>query len=122
MKNKADEIDIKYKILKILEETPNINQREMAEKLGLSLGKTHYVVRALIDRGWIKLDNFRRSKYKPGYAYYLTKKGISEKSYLGLAFLARKQDEYKKLKDEIDTLKLEVSTENNFESREKGTK
>jgi Transcriptional regulators len=108
MKIKSDDMDIKLKILKIFENNPNINQREMAEKLGLSLGKTHYVIRALIDRGWIKIGNFKRSKYKSGYAYYLTKKGVSHKADLGIAFLARKQDEYQRLKEEISKLESEV--------------
>ena len=116
MKQKADDMDIKFKILKILEKSPNINQRQMAERLGLSLGKTHYVIKALIDRGAIKITNFKRSKYKSGYAYYLTKKGLSEKTDLGVAFLARKQDEYQRLKEEISKLESEVLEDKTIDS------
>ena len=64
--------DTDYKILKILEGNPNLTQRQIAKKLNLSLGKTNYVIRALIDSGWVKLNNFKRSDHKIGYIYLLT--------------------------------------------------
>ena len=64
--------DTDYKILKILEDNPNLTQRQIAKKLNLSLGKTNYVIRALIDSAWVKLNNFRRSDQKIGYIYLLT--------------------------------------------------
>ena len=69
--------DTDYKILKILEDNPNLTQRQIAKKLNLSLGKTNYVIRALIDSGWVKLNNFRRSDQKIGYIYLLTPQGIA---------------------------------------------
>ena len=108
--------DIEYKVLKILEQDPKLTQRELANELGLSLGKTHYVIRALVDRGWLKLKNFRRSNHKAGYAYYLTKKGLVEKSYLGVTFLRRKQVEYDLLQKEIKELKLEVNPIENIDN------
>ena len=100
--------DTEYIVLKILKDNPRMTQRQMAQKLGLSLGKTNYVVRALIDKGWVKLSNFKRSDNKLGYIYVLTPKGVSEKSILAQNFLKRKSEEYNKLKIEIERLKNEL--------------
>ena len=99
-----DSSDSEYKILKLLEENPNLTQRQVAEKLGVSLGKTHYLIRALIDKGLLKLSNFKNSDNKIAYLYVLTPKGISEKTELARAFLSRKKEEYSKLKSEIEEL------------------
>ncbi len=72
--------ELEYRALKILEQQPDLTQRQLAEKLGVSLGKTHYLVKSLIDVGWVKLDNFQRSDNKWGYAYLLTPMGIVEKA------------------------------------------
>ena len=85
-----------------------MTQRQMAKELGLSLGKTNYVVRALVDKGWVKLTNFKRSDNKLGYIYLLTPEGVSEKSILAQNFLKRKSEEYNKLKIEIEMLKNEL--------------
>jgi len=103
--------EIQFKALKLLDKNPNFSQRELSAELGVSLGKTHYVVKALINMGWVKLDNFRRSDNKLGYAYLLTAKGISEKANITVRFLARKQLEYDALRDEIEQLKAEVGEE-----------
>ena len=100
--------DTEYIILKILKDNPKMTQRQMAKELGLSLGKTNYVVRALVDKGWIKLTNFKRSDNKLGYIYLLTPEGVSEKSVLAQNFLKRKSEEYNKLKIEIEMLKNEL--------------
>ena len=100
--------DAEYIILRILKDNPKVTQREMAKELGLSLGKTNYVVRALIDKGWVKLSNFKRSDNKLGYIYLLTPEGISEKSILAQNFLNRKSEEYNRLKKEIEILKNEL--------------
>ena len=100
--------DTEYKILKILEANPNLTQRQMAKDLNVSLGKTNYVIRALIDKGWLKLSNFKRSDNKLGYIYLLTPTGVSEKSILAQNFLNRKSEEYNKLKIEIERLKNEL--------------
>lgn len=100
--------ETQFKALKLLEQNPHFSQRELSAELGVSLGKTHYVVKALINMGWVKLDNFRRSDNKLGYAYLLTAKGISEKASITARFLARKQLEYDALRDEIEQLKTEV--------------
>ena len=100
--------DTEYIILKILKDNPKMTQRQMASELGLSLGKTNYVVRALIDKGWVKLSNFKRSDNKLGYIYLLTSEGLSEKTILAQNFLKRKSEEYNRLKKEIETLKNEL--------------
>ena len=81
-----------------------MTQRQMASELGLSLGKTNYVVRALVDKGWVKLSNFKRSDNKLGYLYLLTPEGVTEKSILAQNFLNRKSIEYNRLKKEIEKL------------------
>ena len=100
--------ELEYRALKILEQRPDMTQRELAEALGVSLGKTHYLVKSLIDVGWVKLDNFQRSDDKWGYAYLLTPKGIVEKAAITARFLVRKQREYNELQQEIAQLQEEV--------------
>ena len=96
--------------LKLLEKNPELTQRELAAELGISLGKTHYMVKALIDIGWIKLDNFQRSNNKWGYAYLLTPMGLAEKAAITVRFLARKQEEYRRLERQIADLSVEVAS------------
>ena len=100
--------DIQLRALRLLEQNPHLSQRQLSAELGVSLGKAHYVVKALINMGWVKLDNFRRSDNKLGYAYLLTAKGIAEKADITVRFLARKQLEYEALREEIEQLKAEV--------------
>ena len=100
--------ELEYRALKILEQQPDLTQRQLAEALGVSLGKTHYLVKSLIDVGWVKLDNFQRSDNKWGYAYLLTPKGIVEKAAITARFLVRKQREYNELQQEIAQLQREV--------------
>ena len=100
--------DTEYLVLKKLEANPHLTQRKLSKELGLSLGKTNYVINALIDKGWLKLNNFKRSDKKLGYIYLLTPKGISEKTTLAQNFLSRKSEEYNRLKKEIEKLKLEL--------------
>jgi EPS-associated MarR family transcriptional regulator len=100
--------ELEYRVLKILEQQPDLTQRQLAEALGVSLGKTHYLVKSLIDVGWVKLDNFKRSDNKWGYAYLLTPVGIVEKAAITARFLLRKQREHTQLQDEIAQLQEEV--------------
>ena len=72
--------ELEYRLLKILDRKPDLTQRQLAKELGISLGKTHYLIKSLIDVGWVKLDNFQNSDNKWGYAYLLTPKGIVEKT------------------------------------------
>ena len=100
--------ELKYRVLKILENQPELTQRQLAEELGISLGKTHYLVKSLIDVGWVKFGNFQRSDSKWGYAYLLTPIGIVEKAAITARFLVRKQQEYAKLQKDIIQLQEEV--------------
>ena len=79
--------ETQFKLLKLLQERPEATQRELAEALGVSLGKTHYCLRALIDKGWVKARNFGRNPDKLGYAHLLTPRGIEAKARLALSFL-----------------------------------
>ena len=102
------QIDNEYTLLKILKDNPDMTQRQLSKELGLSLGKTNYLIHALMGKGWVKLTNFRRSNKKLGYLYLITPKGIEEKSILAKNFLERKSAEYIKLKEEIEILKSEL--------------
>jgi EPS-associated MarR family transcriptional regulator len=96
-------------LMRLLSDQPAASQREISERLGLSLGKANYLVRALLDKGLVKAQNFRRSDNKMAYAYLLTPKGVAEKVRLTRAFLARKQLEFEALKGEILSLQVEVA-------------
>ncbi len=100
--------DTRFRVLRLLDDNPELSQRELAEALGISLGSAHYLLRALIDRGFIKLSNFTASKDKRRYAYILTPRGLSEKAAITQRFLARKLAEYEALKQEIADLKEPV--------------
>ncbi len=100
--------DTEYLVLKKLEKHTHLTQLELSKELGLSLGKTNYVINALIDKGWLKLNNFKRSDNKLGYIYLLTPVGISEKTILAQKFLRRKSEEYNRLREEIEKLKDEL--------------
>lgn len=101
--------DTRYRLFRLLAEHPRISQRELATALGLSLGKTNYSVRALVERGWVKVQNFRNSENKLAYAYVLTPVGASAKVRATVDFLRRKQAEFARLEDEIEQLRQEVA-------------
>ncbi len=98
------------RILKIVAEEPDLSQRELAQRLGVSLGKTNYLVRALLEKGLLKARNFRRSPNKLQYAYLLTPNGIAAKVRLTREYLERKEAEYEALRAEIRALRQEVKT------------
>ena len=100
--------DTQFRIMLILQENPDLTQRELAEKLGMSVGGLNYCLNALIDKGLVKMQNFSNSKNKFKYVYLLTPIGIAEKVALTTRFLSRKMKEYEALKLEIDALKSEV--------------
>lgn len=96
------------KMLRLLEANPQVNQRDLAQAMGVSLGKANYCLRALLDKGFVKAQNFKNSKNKLAYAYLLTPHGIAAKSGLTARFLKRKMAEYKSLRLEIEALRREV--------------
>lgn len=100
--------EYRYKILKIIEADPEISQRELAGHLGISLGKANFCLRALVQVGLIKVNNFRNNKNKMGYMYILTPKGIEEKASITVRFLKSKTEEYKALQTMIEELRSEV--------------
>ena len=102
--------DTYFRVLRLLQDNPDMTQREIAQSLGLSTSGLNYCLKALIDKGWVKVHNFSQSKNKFGYIYVLTPQGIAEKLALTSRFLKRKLSEYDALKAEIEGLQAEVQT------------
>ena len=100
--------DVRFRVLRLLQDNPELSQRELAAKVGISVGGVHYVLNALVEKGLVKLGNFTASEDKRRYAYILTPKGVAEKARIAKRFLSRKIDEYQELKAEIEELRLEV--------------
>ncbi len=92
--------DTRFRALRLLQDNPELTQREIANQLGLSLGGVNYSIRTLVDKGLLKIQNFRKSKNKMGYAYFLTPRGISEKMAITESFLKRKMREHELLQAE----------------------
>lgn len=104
--------EIKYRLLKLLEQDPELSQRAISTEMGISLGKVNYCLHALIDKGAIKARNFYRNNNKKAYAYYLTPKGLEEKTRVTVKFLQSKIAEYENLKLEIDEIRKEAKRKN----------
>ena len=94
----------KYQLLKSLEQDANLTQRQLSEELGISLGKVNYCLKSLIQRGFVKINNFKNSNHKLQYSYLLTPKGIEEKTKLTIEFLKVKTEEYEELKKEVEKI------------------
>ena len=107
IKSKIQE-EARFQILRLLHENPELNQRELGERVGVSLGAVNYCLRSLGELGFVKVGNFASSQNKLGYAYVLTPTGIAEKVRLTGRFLARKKAEYEALRVEIDALLREI--------------
>ncbi len=101
--------DTYFRVLRMLQDNPDLTQREIAQGLGLSTSGLNYCLKALIDKGWVKVQNFSQSKNKFGYIYVLTPLGISQKMALAASFLMRKMKEYEELKAEIDDVRGELA-------------
>lgn len=101
--------ELRFRVLRALAARPEISQRELAGQLSIALGKANYCVQALIEKGWIKAENFRNSRNKLAYAYVLTPSGLRAKARVTIAFLRRKQAEYAQLEHEIEELRLEAA-------------
>jgi EPS-associated MarR family transcriptional regulator len=98
--------DLHFRLLQQLEDNPNSTQRELANIMEISLGSINYCLKALVNIGHLKMNNFQKNPNKVQYLYILTPKGISEKSSLAIAFLKRKTEEYQRLKEEIEFVRL----------------
>jgi EPS-associated MarR family transcriptional regulator len=109
LNNKAKiQEEARFQILRLLHENPELTQRELGARVGVSLGAVNYCLKALTERGLVKASNFSKSPNKLGYAYVLTPAGIAEKTMLTGRFLARKKAEYEALRAEIDALSREA--------------
>ena len=102
--------EIHYRLLKRLEQQPDVSQRELAKELGVSLGKVNYCLKALVDKGWVKINNFRRNPKKLAYAYVLTPRGVAGKARVTADFLRRKLVEYEILTRQIAELQQELNS------------
>lgn len=119
-KNNKIVTDDLFMLLRAVDENPQMTQRDMSFSIGLSLGKINYLIRMLIEKGFIKAENFKNSKHKIAYLYFLTPSGLEEKAKITYHFLKRKMAEYEKLEKEIQQLKREVDLlENPDANREK---
>ncbi|HUP06931.1 MAG TPA: MarR family EPS-associated transcriptional regulator [Caldimonas sp.] len=98
-------------LLRLLEQHPDYSQRQMSSALGVSLGKAHYLLKALLDKGWVKARNFKHSAHKARYLYVLTPNGVRQRMQLTRSFLARKEREYDELHAQIATLRRELARE-----------
>lgn len=103
--------DVRFRLLRLLEERPHLSQRDIADALGVSLGATNYVLKALLGKGQLKIRNFRASNNKLRYAYILTPKGIETRVNMTAGFLKRKYAEYDALKAEIDALEADLEAD-----------
>lgn len=99
--NDHKNLENEFNVLRFINKKPNTNQREIAKKLGLSLGKLNYCLQQLKKKGFVKINNFKKNENKSGYLYLLTPRGIMEKTKITLAFMRRKMKEYDELKREI---------------------
>lgn len=107
--------EYRYKILKLIETNAEISQRELAKTLGISLGKANYCLKALTEKGLLKMGNFKNSKNKLAYMYLLTPTGLEEKSSITLRFLKTKIKEYEMLQAEIQTLMQETKSDDSLQ-------
>ena len=106
-----------FRVMRILQDNPDLTQRELAQKLGISVGGMNYCLNALIEKGFVKVSNFQQSKNKFKYVYLLTPQGFAEKVSMTSRFLKRKMDEYDALKGEIEALKAEVGEEQQLKGK-----
>src|SRR4030067_3419326 len=109
-----------YGLLKTLEDNPSLSQRDLAKRLGISLGKVNFCLNALIAKGCLKVNNFRNSDNKLAYAYLLTPRGVEQKARMTVEFLQVKLQEYEQLRAEINELKREAEQKGLLENIQEG--
>lgn len=114
--------DIHFKLLDILEKNPELSQRLLSRELGISLGSINYCIRALIEKGQVKVHNFKNNSNKIGYVYLLTPQGISEKIKMTKDFLKKRINEYEELQSEIERLKQDMNKVNRLNLTNKNVK
>ncbi len=96
--------EVHFRVMRLIQENSQLTQRDLARQLGISLGKANYCLKALVEKGFVKAENFQRSDRKLAYAYLLTPAGIDEKARVTVSFLRRKIQEFEALKAEIESL------------------
>ena len=111
--------EIRLQVMRLIAQNPEMSTRQVADEVGISNGSAYYVLAALVEKGFVKLENFKRNPRKGQYAYLLTPKGIREKSILTHSFIERKRQEYADLKTEIEALEQEVGL---LDSEQSGSK
>ena len=111
--------EIRLQVMRLIAQNPEMSTRQVADEVGISNGSAYYVLAALVEKGFVKLENFKRNPRKGQYAYLLTPKGIREKSILTHSFIERKRQEYADLKTEIEALEQEVGL---LDSKHSGSK
>lgn len=109
-RREIDQSDLRFRILRMLAAEPELSQRQIADRLGVSLGRMNYCLHALVEKGLVKFANFRSARDKRRYLYLLTPSGIAEKTALTGQFLSRKMEEYTALSAEIEALRAEMSS------------
>ena len=114
--------DVRLRVLRLLSDDPEMSSRKVADRVGISNGSAYYVLTALIEKGYVKLGNFKNNPRKGQYAFLLTPRGIREKSILTHRFIERKRREYKELRSEIEILEQEAGLVNNVQSKSKDMK
>ena len=114
--------DVRLRIMRLISENPELSTRQIAAEVGVSNGSAYYVLTALVQKGFVKLENFRQNPRKGQYAYLLTPRGIREKSVLTHRFIDRKKQEYERLRAEIEALEDEVGLVNTQRSKIKKSK
>lgn len=107
-RREEQQLDIRLKVMRLIFKNPEMSTRQVADKVGISNGSSYYVLTSLVDKGFVKLGNFKKNPRKGQYAYLLTPKGIREKSLLTHSFIQRKYDEFELLKAEIKALEEEA--------------
>jgi len=104
--------ELRYRLLQLLEANPRMSQRDVARELGISLGRANYCMKSLMEKGWIKVSNFRNSRNKAAYIYLLTPRGIEAKAGVTMRFLQTKLREYEALCADIERIRAEVENQN----------
>lgn len=104
----SNQDEIHLKLMRLIEQNNQLSQRQLAEEMGVSLGKINYCLKAIVEKGWVKASNFKNSEHKSAYLYLLTPKGAEEKATIAKRFLERKIQEYEDIKLQIEEIKSEI--------------
>ena len=112
--------DVRLRVMRLIDDNSEMSSRQIADKVGIANGSAYYVLTALIEKGFVKLENFKNSQLKEQYAYLLTPRGIREKSLLTHRFIVRKRQEFNALRAEIESLEEEVGLAEDVSSSESG--